>query len=324
MRPAPESPDTSAPMKTTEFTLHANGIDFVCLCAEPMRSNAHRRTAMLLHGFPDTAHTWSHQMQPLADAGWRVVAPFLRGYPPSTVPQAGAPGVYFDKATLVRDIAELIRALQGQKAQGGDSSAPIDLVAQDWGAIIGYALLAAHPELVRRAVLMAVPHPVVVAASMLNPRHVHRSFHWWFFQLPDLPEKALAADDFAFIDYLWRYWTTEGFEDAAHIRHIKDTLAQPGALAATLGYYRAMLDPARADPHPALAELRTCIARNITVPTLALCGADDLRAELMRDQGAHFSGEYRYAEVPKAGHFLHREQPEAVTHQVLDWLGAQA
>ncbi len=305
-------------MKTTEFTLHANGIDFACLCAEPTRDNAHRRTALLLHGFPDTAHTWSHQMQPLADAGWRVVAPFLRGYPPSTVPPAGAPGGYFDKATLVQDIAALIGALQRERGDHG----PVDLVAQDWGAIIGYALLAAYPELVRRAVLMAVPHPVVVAASMLNPRHVHRSFHWWFFQLPDLPEKALAADDFAFIEYLWRYWTTEGFEDAAHIRHIKDTLSQPGVLTATLAYYRAMLDPAKADP--ALAELRARMARTITVPTLALCGGDDLRAELMRDQAAHFGGEYRYAEVPKAGHFLHREQPEAVTREVLGWLGAQA
>lgn len=257
-------------------------------------------------------------MPALADAGWQVAAPFLRGYPPSSVPQAGAPGVYFDKATLVQDIAELIRALQRERG----SDAPVDLVAQDWGAIIGYALLAAHPELVRRAVLMAVPHPLVVAASMLNPKHVHRSFHWWFFQLPNLPEQALAKDDFAFIDYLWRYWTTEGFEDAAHIRHIKDTLAQAGVLGATLGYYRAMLDPAKADP--ALAALRERMARTISVPTLALCGADDLRAELMREQAQHFAGEYRYAEIPRAGHFLHREAPQAVTRQVIEWLGASA
>jgi pimeloyl-ACP methyl ester carboxylesterase len=63
------------------------------------------------------------------------------------------------------------------------------------------------------------------------------------------------------------------------------------------------------------------MARTITVPTLALCGADDLRAELMREQAPHFAGEYRYAEVPKAGHFLHREAPQAVTQQVMDWLG---
>ena len=299
--------------------LQANGLEFTLLhrAAATRTGPGQGRTALLLHGFPDTAHTWSHQFEPLAQAGWRVVAPFLRGYPPSAVPDAQAPGVYFDKATLVQDVVEMIQALQAQ--DGTDQ--PVDLIAQDWGAIIGYALLAAHPELVRRAVLMAVPHPLVVARSLLNPKHVHRSFHWWFFQLPDLPEQALAADDQAFIDYLWRYWTTPSFEDPAHIAHVKQTLAQPGVLAATLGYYRALFDPSRADP--AHAALRARMAQPIRVPTLALCGEEDLRAELMREQAPHFEGEYRYAEVPAAGHFLHREQPQAVTRWILDWLSVR-
>jgi len=307
-------------MNITEHRIRVQQIEFAYLHAAPAHLDApgHGRIALLLHGFPDTAHSWSHQMPALAAAGWRVVAPFLRGYPPSTVPDPGASDVFYDKATLVRDIAGLIAALQREFGPH-QAASPVDLVAQDWGAIIAYALLAAQPELVRRAVVMAVPHPVVVAASMLDPRHVQRSFHWWFFQLPDLPEKALAKDDFAFIDYLWRYWTTAGFEDAAHIRHIKDTLAQPGVLTATLAYYRAMIDPARGDP--ALGELRERMSRTIRVPTLALCGADDLRAELMREQARHFAGEYRYDEVPRAGHFLHREQPAAVTQAVLAWLG---
>ena len=262
---------------------------------------------ILLHGFPDTAHTWSHQMHALADAGYRVVAPFMRGYTPTEIPLNG----YYDKATLVSDVAALIRSLGG--------GAPVHLLGQDWGAITTYAVLAACPELVRRAVVMAVPHPAEVSKSLLLPRHVQRSFHWWFFQLPLLPEKALAENDFAFIDYLWDYWTSPGYSDPEHIASIKQMLKQPGVLAATLGYYRAMFDTQKMDP--SLASLRSAMERKITVPTLALCGADDLRAELMTDQAQYFSGEYRFELVAGAGHFLHREQPAQVTRLVLDWLG---
>jgi pimeloyl-ACP methyl ester carboxylesterase len=282
--------------------IRANGIEFAYL------EQGSGPLVLLLHGFPDTASSWSHQLPALAAAGYRAVAPWLRGYPPSEIPRQG----FYDRGTLASDAAELIRRLGGGE--------PAHLIGQDWGANIAYATIAAFPELVRRAVVMAVPHPKVTAKTLVEAKHVHRSFHWWFFQLPDLPERALVADDFAFIDYLWDFWTSPGYRDPEHLREVKKLLREPGALEATLAYYRAGFDPRRADPR--LEDLRRSMDRPITVPTLALCGADDLRAELMSDQAEHFAGEYRFELVAGASHFLHRERPADVNRLVLEWLAS--
>lgn len=216
---------------------------------------------------------------------------------------------YYDRATLALDLKALIEVL----APDGRA----DVVGQDWGAAMTYGFLAAFPDLVRRAVVMAIPHAGAVEESLLAPEQIHRAFHWWFFQLPTLPERAIPANDFAFISYLWDYWSP-GHAEHAHLERIKSMLRHPGAVAATVGYYRAALNPALQDP--ALVELRSRLDHPISVPTLALCGADDIRAKPMKGQSKYFSGPYRFEIVPDCGHFLHREKPAAINRLVLGWL----
>jgi pimeloyl-ACP methyl ester carboxylesterase len=291
---------SAAPEMQEELHIHANGVDFVCL------AQGSGPLLLLVHGFPDIPQSWSSQINALSHAGYRVIAPYLPGYLPSRV----ATNAYFDKASLVHGIAGLIEAISpGEK---------LHYIGQDWGAIIGYALCAARPDLLHSAVLMAVPHPQIVAEHLLVPKHIQRSFHWWFFQQAALPEAALLADDMAFIDYLWQYWSVPGYADREHIAQVKQCLRQPGVLTTAMDYYRAMFDPAKADP--SLHALREAMQHTITVPTLALCGAEDMRAELMREQAACFGGPYEYREVPNAGHFLQREQSAAVNALLLDWL----
>ena len=283
-----------------QIIVAANGIEFACLVA----GDSDAPLLLLLHGFPDNAWTWEHQFAPLAAVGYRIVAPFLRGYPPTTIPADG----YYDGATLANDVRGLAHALSPDR--------PIVLVGQDWGAAIGYGVLTLYPELVRRAVMMAIPHPAALAVSFADPAQIKRAFHWWYFQIPGLAEAQVPASDYALIDYLWADWSP-GHDHCAHVARVKAMLAQPGAFAAAIAYYRAAFDPAFRDP--ALDPLRARLRGPIAVPTLCLCGSDDIRAAPMARQAEHFTGDYAYREIPATGHFLHREAPGAVTASILDW-----
>lgn len=288
-------------MSAAPRELVANGVRIACLEA------GSGPLVLLLHGYPDDAHTWEHQLPVLAAAGYRVVAPFLRGYPPSAIPADGC----YDRATLANDVKALVEALNGGE--------PVYLVGQDWGAAIAYGVLGAYPRLVRRAVILAVPHPAEIRRTLRrSPRHVLRSFHWFLFQLPWLPERLCRAFDYAFIGWLWRLWSP-GRVDPAYVARIKRMLAVPGVVEATLGYYRAAFGRRHRDP--ALSGLLARLDDPTAVPTLVACGSHDMRRELLPRQRDRFTGPYAWTVVEGAGHFLHREQPEAVNRLILDWFG---
>src|SRR3954466_12186117 len=123
-------------MEIEQVTVSAGGLEFAApTCGDgPPESGSRRPLALLLHGFPDSAHTWRHLLPALAEAGFRAVAPWTRGHPPTAVPADGHHSV----ATLAADANALHEAL------GGDADAV--LVGHDWGAITAYGAAATEPD----------------------------------------------------------------------------------------------------------------------------------------------------------------------------------
>jgi pimeloyl-ACP methyl ester carboxylesterase len=280
-----------------EGAVEANGIRFGFLEA------GSGPLVLLLHGFPDDAWTWSRQLPAFAACGYRAVAPFMRGYPPSEPAPDGA----YDMVTLGEDVTALIRALDGGSAY---------VVGHDWGAVATYAAIATSPTLIARAAVIAIGHPSTFGAVLATPENVHGSFHIWYFQLERIAE-VVRETGFAIIDYLWQLWSSPGHEDRKHIERVKrETLTPDGALEAALSYYRAL---ARLRFQP---EIVAQVTQPVAVPLLAIFGANDPGAALSDGEEAHFTGEYRREIIDGAGHFVHREQPQATTRLLLEWLGA--
>ena len=285
-----------------EVTIEANGLTFrgYAMGAGPL--------ALCLHGFPDSAHTWRHLLPALADAGFHAVAPFLRGYAPTSVPTDGC----YATGALVADVVALHDAL------GGDADAV--LVGHDWGALAAYAAGAFTPDRFRRLVTMAVPPPASTVHAFFTYDQLKRSFYTFLFQTP-FAEMAVFADEMAFLDGLWRDWSP-GYDGTLDVERAKDCLRDPANLAAAIGYYRALFDPSRLDPRYA-GEQAVAMATP-PQPTLYLHGAADgcfvtLDVELV---AAHLSPESRVEVFEGVGHFLHLERPRDVNARVLAWLAA--
>ena len=284
-------------------TVQANGVRFATL------EMGDGPLVLCLHGFPDTAHSFRHQLPALAGAGFRAVAPFMRGYAPTEIPSDGR----YQSAVLALDAVALIDALGYREA---------DIFGHDWGAIAAYGAAILAPHKVRRLVTAAVPHgPSVLNAFLTSYDQQRRSWYMFFFQHP-FSDAAVAHDDFRFLERLWQDWSPGWKYPAAAMEALKQTFRAPGVLHAALGYYRATLKPANQDP--ALNDVQSQIALSpVDVPTLVFHGASDgcMGSELLDGMEALFPRGLRKVIIPDAGHFVHHEQPEEVNHVLLEFLG---
>jgi len=288
-------------------TITANGVDFTYHTA-----GDGDRLALCLHGFPDDARSFEPVAERLADAGFTAVSPYTRGYGPTGKPPDGD----YSAAALGGDAVALADALVER-----EDCAEAILVGHDWGAVAGYAAARQDPGRFTHLVTMAVP-PAFDALLQEHPRQLLRSWYVWLFQFPGVAERLLRRRDFALVEVLWHLWSPGWDYERERLAEVVDTFEHEGTPEAALQYYRQFVNPAARrllrDGRPSLAD-----APPIDVPGLVLTGADDgcIGTELFDRADEVFAADCRVVRVREAGHFLHRERPDVVSEEILDFVG---
>lgn len=265
--------------------------------------------ALCLHGFPDTAWTWRHLGPELAERGWRVVAPFTRGYAPT----GPAPDGDYRVGALITDALDLCRAL------GSDDRTV--LIGHDWGALTGYGMASREPGMFRRAVTMAVPPINAISETVrgnwcIAGAQVLRSWYTLFNQLPAVPERVFEP----LVRLLWRRWSP-GYDTTADLEMLAEAMPDRAHRKAALTYYRHTLLP-RGTSRRYDAAHRAWLDSPL-VPTLYLHGADDgcMSPGFAERAARHLPYGSEVDVVAHAGHFLHLEQPDQVNARIADFLG---
>jgi pimeloyl-ACP methyl ester carboxylesterase len=247
---------------------------------------------LLFHGFPDTPHTWDALGPALAAAGFRAVAPFMRGYAPTAVPERDA-----DSRVLGEDVLALMRALGAEKAP---------IVGHDWGAEAVFAAAGLGPERVEKLVTVGIPARPAIPQTL---KVAWAARHFLTLRLPGALSRFMA-NDFAEVDVLCRRWSPTWKFGPEELAPVKKALAERANANAALGYYRAVM-----------ALTPDFLKRPIAMPSLAVCGADDPALAVSAFENARrcYASTYQVVAIP-GGHFCHRESPDAFVKAVVGFL----
>jgi epoxide hydrolase 4 len=263
------------------------------------------KLAILLHGFPELNYSWRHQMPVLAEQGWRVWAPNMRGYGASSKPE-GIAAYRID--TLLQDVAALI-----DLAKAEHPTREIMLVAHDWGAIVAWMFAIRKLRPIDRLIIMNVPHPKCAEREIRLWRQLRKSWYIFFFQLPRIPEWGLLRKDAEPIRSI--------FAGSAANKHLfprdeMDVYARaaqrPGAMTAMLNYYRALLR---------LPDMRNVGDGVVHIPTLVIWGEDDLGLDIhLLDGMEQWVPRLTLHRLPGISHWVQQDAPDEVNAIMKGWL----
>jgi pimeloyl-ACP methyl ester carboxylesterase len=270
--------------------------------------------ALCVHGFPDSPFSYRYLLPALAEAGYRAVAPFNRGFAPTELPDDRH---HVHSSMMVADQIGLHEALNG------DSDAV--LIAHDWGTVGAWGAAGKEPERWRRVVILNIPPFAIFGENIVKYDQIKRSFYFWYFQMQRVVEDMVSADNFAFIDRIWADWSP-GYDASEDLPKVKECIREPEYLQAALGYYWGQFDPTRFGSPEWAAEQAAAWGKDITQPTLYLHGTQD---------GCHGMTQEQVDRVPQhcgpgsvselidgVGHFLMVERPTDINKRILDFLPA--
>ncbi len=267
---------------------------------------------VLLHGFAEFWWTWHHQLQALADAGYRAVAVDLRGYGDSDKPPRG-----YDAWTLAGDIGGLVKSLGARRAH---------LVGHAWGGMLAWTVAALHPRLVSSVTAIGGAHPLALRSSIARTlwRGQGRAAgHLFRFQMPMAPEKWLTREDAQAVEDLFDAWAGDPWRSTSDFAEstaaFRQAMLVPGVAHSALEYYRWAF---RAQFRGEGRRFTDAVGRRIAAPTLQLHGADDtcILPETARSS-ARWAGPHAEPEFwPGVGHFPHLEVPDRTSAALVDFL----
>ena len=262
---------------------------------------------VLLHGFPEFWYSWHEQLPALADAGYRVLAPDMRGYNRSEKP----PGISsYRTSELVGDVVGLID-------HAGRESAHV--VGHDWGGAVAWSVAIGVPQVVDRLAILNAPHPTAFQRELTgNFDQLKKSWYMFFFQLPWLPEFLLTLDDARLLDHFLAGWgTDDGTFTPEDRRRYREAFARPGAARASINYSRATIrGMVRSLPGGGVGD------QHVDVPTLVCWGELDgaLGTDLLEGLD-EWVADLRVERFPDATHWVQLDEPDAVNAALLEYFG---
>ena len=255
---------------------------------------------LLLHGFPDRASMWRHQIGALREAGYRVIAPDLRGYGDSDRPTRVED---YALHRSVGDIVGLLKALEVEEFQ---------LAGHDWGATLGWVLASALGERVRKYAAVSVGHPAAISAAGFAQKQL--TWYMLWFNVAGVAEAQLPQDDWQWYRD-WAYDGAQRADDPDLDRQLTD-LERPGALSSALNWYRANIPP-----EVYALSTRGADLTQIRCPVLGIWGERDMAMSerQMTDSARYVTGRWRYERIPRTGHFIPTQAPVTVSELLVEF-----